>query len=802
MEKNLELKIMRCPTCGANLKVEDPAQTIVCVYCGNEIVPVSSASMGNEKEHTGMSVKVEGIKTPSSAIAYLELFFDDFDWDSFVYDNSMYIYELKGIADDLKSSAADDKNTWIFCFKSICRPFVEKVFRSKGLIDVVVSEYKNDNLDAYSDFDTYKMIVKGLKEDYSIIIAELKKYLFYAEKYGATADELEELKKEIPVLDPNIGLKVYENIEDVPAIAAFIEEKNQKVIRELAGEGINAQQEYNRAVALIAEKEYVQALNILTKLKNYSDSAKLIKKIDNIFSISNIWEIQGIQYQLRLEEKKKAIVASYALYPKEDDHFSDRPIIKKITKLITNYADILYYLDINKKIKSYDLKNKKERTVDKKAHSDKNLIVCNTRRKAFIFTEASSDLSKSLCEINLVDGTLKVIKEKIKDILFYEDGKFVITESAKNEAKDISEVACVFNVDDLTTHRIDQKNIQICGYVGNSIVYTKHNPNKNNKSLYIKSFRDDSASVLLEANIFDFCEIISDKIYYYIGNSDNRILVNINPDKTGRKEISLYLRNVLFEQGGWLYFVRGYGYNTVICKSRIDGTQTSVICSDIDKFIEISNGYLYYINTSSSLMKVRMDGTNKQNLCNRVEKVLSIDGEKVIYISKDNNRTNSNENNVQSIYVTDPKVGGRMKLAYNVIEASEYDDNYVYYISMDTSSSNKVLNKMSKHSYESEKLLTYSDAIVSGGCYVATSVYGSYDCPQVWTLRRFRDETLASTWYGRLFVYLYYAVSPHIVKLFGETSWFNIFWKSKLDKMVNKLQSRGFADTPYDDKIW
>lgn len=25
------------------------------------------------------------------------------------------------------------------------------------------------------------------------------------------------------------------------------------------------------------------------------------------------------------------------------------------------------------------------------------------------------------------------------------------------------------------------------------------------------------------------------------------------------------------------------------------------------------------------------------------------------------------------------------------------------------------------------------------GCYVATCVYGSYDCPEVWTLRRFRD---------------------------------------------------------------
>lgn len=37
---------------------------------------------------------------------------------------------------------------------------------------------------------------------------------------------------------------------------------------------------------------------------------------------------------------------------------------------------------------------------------------------------------------------------------------------------------------------------------------------------------------------------------------------------------------------------------------------------------------------------------------------------------------------------------------------------------------------------------------VTGGCYVATAVYGSYDCPQVWTLRRFRDNTLAATWYS------------------------------------------------------
>lgn len=60
----------------------------------------------------------------------------------------------------------------------------------------------------------------------------------------------------------------------------------------------------------------------------------------------------------------------------------------------------------------------------------------------------------------------------------------------------------------------------------------------------------------------------------------------------------------------------------------------------------------------------------------------------------------------------------------------------------------------------------------SGPCYVATAVYGSYDCPQVWTLRRYRDYTLAETWYGRAFIRTYYAISPTLVKWFGHTEWF------------------------------
>ena len=92
--------------------------------------------------------------------------------------------------------------------------------------------------------------------------------------------------------------------------------------------------------------------------------------------------------------------------------------------------------------------------------------------------------------------------------------------------------------------------------------------------------------------------------------------------------------------------------------------------------------------------------------------------------------------------------------------------------------------------------------INSNGCYVATAVYGSYDCPQVWTLRRYRDDILAETWYGRAFIKTYYAISPTLVKWFGEKQWFKSPCKKKLDSMVAKLNAQGIKNTPYQDRQW
>ena len=58
----------------------------------------------------------------------------------------------------------------------------------------------------------------------------------------------------------------------------------------------------------------------------------------------------------------------------------------------------------------------------------------------------------------------------------------------------------------------------------------------------------------------------------------------------------------------------------------------------------------------------------------------------------------------------------------------------------------------------------------SGGCYIATMVYGDYDHPQVQVLRHFRDNVLSHYSIGRAFIRFYYEYSP---------AWVVRYWKSR-----------------------
>jgi tetratricopeptide (TPR) repeat protein len=76
----------------------------------------------------------------------------------------------------------------------------------------------------------------------------------------------------------------------------------------------------------------------------------------------------------------------------------------------------------------------------------------------------------------------------------------------------------------------------------------------------------------------------------------------------------------------------------------------------------------------------------------------------------------------------------------------------------------------------------------SGGCYIATMAYGSYEHPQVLELRQFRDEILQKTIAGRLFIKTYYFISPKLVELLKDKKTINNFIRKGLNQFIKILR--------------
>lgn len=97
--------------------------------------------------------------------------------------------------------------------------------------------------------------------------------------------------------------------------------------------------------------------------------------------------------------------------------------------------------------------------------------------------------------------------------------------------------------------------------------------------------------------------------------------------------------------------------------------------------------------------------------------------------------------------------------------------------------------KNTSHANNTSNSIT-SESSTSGGCYIATAVYGDYNDPSVMVLRRFRDEILAKNMFGRIFISTYYLLSPPIANSLKDAKHMNAWVKIKLDRWVEKLQRR------------
>ena len=65
--------------------------------------------------------------------------------------------------------------------------------------------------------------------------------------------------------------------------------------------------------------------------------------------------------------------------------------------------------------------------------------------------------------------------------------------------------------------------------------------------------------------------------------------------------------------------------------------------------------------------------------------------------------------------------------------------------------------------------LALKNGLSKQGCFIATACYGNYESHEVIEFRKFRDEILLKSFLGRIFVSMYYFVSPPIANLISKS---------------------------------
>jgi len=75
------------------------------------------------------------------------------------------------------------------------------------------------------------------------------------------------------------------------------------------------------------------------------------------------------------------------------------------------------------------------------------------------------------------------------------------------------------------------------------------------------------------------------------------------------------------------------------------------------------------------------------------------------------------------------------------------------------------------------------------GCFIATVCYGSYESEEVRILRNYRDQKLSNTIIGRMFIRIYYSISPRLASFIADRKLLKRFIKSLLEILVNKIKT-------------
>lgn len=726
---------VQCPTCGCPLNIEEKEDTIKCPQCDN-VYRVRDLNRGNSSYASGvdMTAIAMSIDTPESGLVYIENFFANYNWETYMQTAEVGISEIDLMVEKNKIKNGANASAWILDFKSKATPLDKKFEGLKMLEEKMSEEYDPiDNTNALEYFDIYSLVIRNLIDKKDALLRQLANDIEYAKKFNADEQTCNEMSAHLAELTAKCNkLVLPERFDSVPAIITTKEKLNKEIAQKLAADGIDASATYFEALSIYqsSTRDKSRALQLFESIKGFSDSAEYVDKLNKYFNYNyELFSFFGKHFVFR--EEKAAIfnvenagkenaetsaekteeatigVPSYALFEVIDGEPGKEALFKGLTKLLTCYSNKIFYISKNKNICCYDVNTYEERVIvegtngsfstingidnfyfanDGKAFFMRKAIPLNLTTGCFakvkefflkLFKKQPVEAHKSNYSIVYVDmasATSKVLVEELIDIVDYHEGElFYFVPDADPESEAIHFMCC----DVITGQRkelLDDK-CDIHNVVDGKVVYSVWTPNDLNKDLYVYDLAKEE-SILIEKNIFNYFTTIKNRIYYTVGNKDYCPLYSNNTDGTDRLEIMQNVARIAAVRGGWMYIIKGFNRNRILMKMSTDGSQKIFICSQFKEVVEFTDSYIYYIDINNVLHVVRNDGIDDRKIASDMKRENIIVGFDSIYYLRKETITPNKE--AFSLYKMDLSGHNSRKLIFNVDSFKNYDKDSLY----------------------------------------------------------------------------------------------------------------------------
>ena len=746
-----------CPNCGSQISFEERDMHATCGSCdvSFKVSDLMGGASSSADAVADLAAMFASFDSPESALVYLESTFANMDWDDYAKSPCILIDKIQKMIEKNNIKAGAVATTWYIDFVSVATPIVKK-FEGLSHLATEMGEKFNplDNTAILSDFDTYKRAIKQLVIDKEKLLKRLQNDIAFAQKLELDADKLAEMRKQldtVQALYANVpeNEEAVEDIEfrEIPDVAAALEKVDEKLDAEYSKKGIDARKTYYDAVDYFNAPNPNKngALAMFESIRDYKDSADYIDKINKFFDFNGeFFTFLGRNFIFKLRQaateedeeglnpkakgkknakkgcafgkkKKKAEEEEFVgdtveLYEIVDDVPAAKALIEGITKILTLYANKLFYLKKGYTLAAYDFGTQTETEIFTSKKNDiklDRLIFNSTKSKMFIIRdlkEAKLGCFKklmakiksifkkpqkpkvkntiALMELDLTTNTSHDVIDAARTIAaIYNDYIFYTV------AEDVDEDD-LFNKTSLHTYNIatgEKKLVlddsyEIHKVLDGKIVYTINTPNVWNMQLRVHDIEKDE-DIVIEDNIYDFKGVYGDRIFYVVGNKNFLPLYSNSFDGQDRVEIMANIETIIGVVNNWIYVEK---YSTfyeknVIIKVGLDGKERIALCTDFQSSVKITDDYFYYIDQSDNLCVVRGDGAGYCLIAENIRKediIIDNKRSKIYYLRYEQVARGKKMN--YSLYAMNIDGHDVRKVVFDVTAMKDYDKDVLY----------------------------------------------------------------------------------------------------------------------------